>query len=99
MLTNDIVYKRLAPGVLDELKRVTPQTDNGRPKYRLFRHLTNNIGYPKLREHLGSVVTIMKLSEEWKEFMEKMDKIHPRYNSQLSLLLQYDATEDTGKGI
>jgi hypothetical protein len=25
VLTNDIVYKRLAPGVLDELKRVTPK--------------------------------------------------------------------------
>lgn len=27
VLTNDIVYKRLAPGVLEQLKRVTPRTD------------------------------------------------------------------------
>lgn len=99
ILTNDIVYKRLAPGVLDELKRVTPRDDNERPKHRYFRRLTSNIGYPKLREHLGSVVTMMKLSDEWRGFMEKIDQIHPRYDSQLPLLLQYDAEHDDGNGI
>lgn len=99
ILTNDIVYKRLAPGVLDELKRVTPRDDNERPKHRYFQRLTSNVGYPKLREHLGSVVTIMKLSDEWKEFMDRIDRIHPRYNSQLPLLLEYDADKDDGKGI
>jgi hypothetical protein len=98
-LTNDIVYKRLAPGVLDELKRVTPQDDNGRPKHRYFRRLTSNIGYPKLREHLGSVVTIMKLSDEWYGFMNKLEYLHPKFDSQLPLLLQYDATKDDGKGL
>lgn len=99
ILTNDIVYKRLAPGVLDELKRITPQDENGRRKHQYFRRLTSNLGYPKLREHLGSVVTMMKLSEEWPQFMEKLDLIHPRYNSQLPLLFQYDATKDDGKGL
>ncbi len=61
VLTNDIVYKRLAPGVLDELKRVTPKKA-GRPKNKLSQRLANNIGYPKLREHLGAVVAIMKLA-------------------------------------
>ncbi len=99
ILTNDMIYKRLAPGVLGELKRVTPQDEDGRPKYRYFRRLTSNIGYPKLREHLGSVVTLMKLSDEWEEFVTKLDLIHPRYNSQLPLLLQYDAGKDDGKGL
>jgi hypothetical protein len=84
---------------LDELKRVTPQDDNGRPKHRYFRRLTSNIGYPKLREHLGSVVTIMKLSDEWHNFMDKLEMIHPKFDSQLPLLLQYDATKDDGKGL
>jgi hypothetical protein len=55
VLANDIVYKRLAPGVLDELKRVTPKTETGRLKHKLFQRLTMNLGYPKLREHLGAV--------------------------------------------
>jgi hypothetical protein len=99
ILTNDIVYKRLAPGVLDELKRVTLRDDNDRPKHKYFQRLTSNVGYPKLREHLGSVVTMMKLSDGWKEFMQKIDQIHPKYNSQLPLILEYDADSDDGNGI
>lgn len=99
ILTNDIVYKRLAPGVLDELKRITPLNDSGRPKQRYFRRLTSNIGYPKLREHLGSIITLMKLNDEWRVFMGQLDRIHPKYDSQLPLFLQYDASSDDGKGI
>ena len=62
VITNDIVYRRLAPGVLEELKRVQLRDAQGRPKHKLFQRLTENVGYPKLREHLGSVVTLMKLS-------------------------------------
>lgn len=98
-LTNDIVYKRLAPGVLQELKRITPRSENGRPKHTLFQRLTSNVGYPKLREHLGSVVTIMKLNEEWDNFMAILDRIHPRYDGQLPLPLNYDAATDDGKGL
>jgi hypothetical protein len=76
-LTNDIVYKRLAPKVLDELKRVTPRDSRGRPKHKYFQRLTAHTGYPKLREHLGSVVTLMKLSIDWQDFVLKLDKIHP----------------------
>lgn len=93
MLTNDIVYKRLAPGVLDELKRVTPKNDSGRHKDKLFQRLTTNVGYPKLREHLGSVVTMMKLSTNWHDFLAKLDRFHPRYGETMPLPL-----DDTGRG-
>ncbi|MFJ9181117.1 P63C domain-containing protein [Streptomyces sp. NPDC102360] len=90
ILTNDIVYKRLAPGVLDELKRVTPRSETGRLKHRYFQHLTSNVGYPKLREHLGSVVTLMKLSKDWQDFMLKLDQIHPRLGVQATLPFDTD---------
>ena len=99
ILTNNIIYERLAPGVLDQLRKVTVRDDKDRPRHRYFQRLTSNVGYPKLREHLGSVVSIMKLSNEWDDFMYKIDSIHPRYNSQLPLILQYDSSEDDGKGI
>ncbi|MFC1455710.1 P63C domain-containing protein [Microvirga arabica] len=97
VLTNDIVYKRLAPGVLDELKRSSPKTASGRPKGKLFQMLTNNVGYPKLREHLGSVVAIMKLSDQWSDFMNKLDRLHPRYGETIPLPLEYQ--HDDGKGL
>jgi len=97
VLTNDIVYKRLAPGVLEELKKVVPRNEAGRPKAKLFQKLTSNVGYPKLREHLGSVVTAMKLSDNWQDFIEKLDRLHPRYGETMSLPLDYQ--KDDGKGL
>jgi hypothetical protein len=99
VLTNNIVYKRLAPGVLDELKKVTERNEEGRPKHKYFQKLTSNVGYPKLREHLGSVVTIMKLSENYADFTEKLDRIHPVYGKTMPLALEYRAEDDDGKGI
>ena len=96
-LTNDIVYKRLAPGVLEELKRVTPRSNGGRHKNKLFQRLTANVGYPKLREHLGSVVTIMKLSRGWVDFNETLDQMHPRYGGQGRLPLEYDVEDYDGE--
>ncbi len=75
-LTNDIVYDRLAPGVLEELKRV--KKENGK-NGKLHQHLTNNAGYPKLVSHLGSVVTLMKMSDKWSEFKTHLDRFHPVY--------------------
>jgi hypothetical protein len=99
-VTNDIVYKRLAPGVLEELRRVTPKDDEtGRYRHKFFQRLTANTGYPKLREHLGSVVTIMKLSRDWADFKEKLDRLHTKYGDTAPLPFEYDATDDDGKGL
>lgn len=89
-LTNDIVYRRIAPGVLDELKKVSVKDANGKPRHKLFQRLTTNIGYPKLREHLGSVVTIMKLSGDWDDFKKKLDRLHPRYGETMPLPFEDD---------
>lgn len=84
-LTNDIVYKRLAPAVLDELKRTTPKTPKGRPKDHLHRRLTPDLGHPKLREHMASVITAMKLSNDYDDFRAKLDRLHPRYGETIEL--------------
>ena len=99
-LTNNIVYDRLAPGVLDELRRLTPRDSKGRPKAKYFQHLTTNMGYPKLREHLGSVVTLMKLSASWPDFKAKLDQIHPRIGDTMPLPFDYlKADGDDGVGL
>jgi hypothetical protein len=97
-ITNDIVYWRLAPGVLDELKRVQVRDEEGRPKHKLLQRLTQNAGYPKLREHLGSVVTIMKLSTDWKDFCAKLDRLHPRFGDTMMLPFD-DEANDSGIGL
>lgn len=84
-LTNDIIYKRLAPGVLDELKRTEPKTPSGKRKGTIQQRLTPDLGHPKLREHLASVCTIMDLSEDYKDFMRKLDKRHPKFGETMEL--------------
>ena len=79
--TNNIVYKRLAPGVLEELKRVTPRGPTGRLRQRLFQRLTDDFGHPRLREHLVAVVMLMKYSRTWRVFMERLDKEFPQWGT------------------
>lgn len=95
-LTNDIVYKRLAQGVLEELKKVTPKNQHGKSKAKLFQSLSSNIGYPKLREHLGKVVAIMQLSETYIDFKQKLDRLVPKMTDQTSF--DFDEKDD-GKGL
>jgi hypothetical protein len=76
-ITNDIVYARLAPGVREELHRVTPRDAKGRLKHKLFQRLTDDIGHPKLREHLAKVITVMQLSPDWDTFIGHMNRLMP----------------------
>jgi len=102
VLTNDIVYDRLAPGVLEELKKANPKDEiTGRRKHKNFQWLTNNVGYPKLREHLGAVIATMKLSADWHDFKAKLDKNYPRVGKPTQLSFDYasEEVEDTGKGL
>ncbi len=97
-LTNDIVYMRLAPGVLKELKEKAEKNEKGQRKHKLFQKLTPDLGHPKLRDLLSSVTTIMKLSSDWFDFKFKLDRIHPAYNQTLPLF-PIDDTKDDGIGI
>lgn len=76
-LTNDLVYRRLAPGVLDELKRLTPKDDKGRLKTHLHRRLSEDVGHPKLLQHLSAVTALMKASNTWEQFKPMADKALP----------------------
>ena len=98
-LTNDIVYKRLAPGVLSELKKITLRNEAGRPKHKYFQRLTQNLGYPKLREHLGAVVAYMTMSRDYRDFLEKLDRFRPRYGETYQLPFEYEIDQDDGQGL
>lgn len=90
--TNDLVYERLAPGVLEELKRLTPRDDKGRTKHRYFQRLTEDVGHPRLREHLTAVIALMRASTKWDQFYRMLQRALPRYMEQQPLAL--NETED-----
>lgn len=77
-LTNDIIYRRLAPAVLDEIRRKNPAV-NGRRKEKNYNWLTPDTGHPKLMQLLGSVCTLMEISDTWEGFKKLLDKVHPVY--------------------
>ena len=78
-ITNDVVYDRLAPGVQQELHRLTPRDEKGRLKNRLFQRLTEDVGHPKLREHLASIIALMRAADSWQQFKSMFDRALPRY--------------------
>lgn len=87
VLTNDIVYQRLAPGLLEELKKQAAKDER---RAHLHRRLTEQVGHPRLKEHLASVTTIMKLSRDYPDFINKMNQIHPRFGDTFAMELDDD---------
>jgi len=92
-LTNDIVYDRLAPGVLEELKRKTPKDNKGRRKYRYHQWLTEDIGNPRLREHLWAVIGLMRASSNWRNFYSLLNRAFPRHADHPRLFIEYEENE------
>ena len=92
--TNDIVYSRLAPGVLAELQALNPTDGHGRRKHKLFQNLTEHHGHPKLKKHLDDVVLLMNASATWAEFRKLLDRAKKRVNVPGELPLSMDADDD-----
>lgn len=96
-LTNDVVYRRLAPGVWKELKDKAKKNADGRPAHHLHRLLTPDVGDPRLKDLLTKVVTVMQLSEQWGDFKLKLDRVAPAYDE--TLQLPFELENDTGHGL
>ena len=77
--TNDI-YKRLAPGVKEELHRRVKRNASGRPTQKLSQHLNKEEGKPEMRRLLEGVIVAMKLSDHWDDFKAKLDLLYPRFD-------------------
>lgn len=96
-ITNDIVYRRLAPGVWEELKIQVTKNDSGKPKHKLFQRLTDDIGDPRLQKIITQVTTIMQLSNSWEDFKRKLDRLVPAYNETMPLPIEI--SNDDGEGL
>lgn len=88
-LTNDIIYERLAPGVLDELRDITPRDEEGRRKHKYHQRLTEDVGHARLQEHLSNVLTLMRASANYRSFYRLLQRALPKYTGQLDLALGF----------
>lgn len=83
--TNDIVYERLAPGVLEKLKRITPRDEKGHTKHRFHQRLTDEVGHPRLAEHLSAVIALMRAYTSWDQFKRGLQRSLPKLHEQMLL--------------
>lgn len=76
-ITNDLIYNRLEPNTLKQLQEKNPVMETGRRKHRHHQWLTADIGHPRLREHIASVVTLMRASASWRNFYSLLNRALP----------------------
>lgn len=84
-VTIDVVYKRLAPGVLEKLREVADRDDKGRLKHPLHQRLSEHVGFPKLKEHLAAVTALMAVAPNKDTFYDWLDQVKPVYGDNLKL--------------
>ncbi len=101
-ITNNLVYRRLAPGVLEELRHKIPRDDKGRLKKKLFQGLTPDFGHPKVRQLIEGEIMLAKYSVELSTFNERVDREYPQYGTTMKLpfpekleALAYEATDNS----
>lgn len=76
-LTNMLIYAKLPPGVLDELRLRNPADEHGRRRRRHHQFLTEEIGHPHLQRQIVAVTTLMKASRNWSEFQRLFNAAFP----------------------
>lgn len=74
--TNDVVYSRLLPGLVEELQSRNPKNEMGYRWVKNHQYLSE-IGNLDLERHISATTALMKCCSDWKEFKILMDKVYP----------------------
>ena len=83
--TTDIVYARLAPGIVKELEVRNPKNERGQRLAKHHQWLTEDVGHPALAQHLYAVIGLMRISGSWDEFKKMLDKAYPKRGDTLQM--------------
>jgi hypothetical protein len=87
--TRDLVYERMAPGLLNDLETKTPKDENGHRSARMHQWLTGDIGDPMLASHLQSILTLQRLAIAngwgWTKFMSMVDQVMKKKGDSIDL--------------
>ncbi|RZT04577.1 P63C domain-containing protein [Duganella sp. CF402] len=89
--TRDLVFERIAPGLLPELERKSPKNEKGQRANKLHQWLTEDIGDPMLAQHMHSLIMFQRLAIAngfgWNRFVKMVDQVLPKKGSTLELPL------------
>lgn len=92
-IVNDLVYARLAPGVLEELRKRNPVTENGHRKHKHFQHLTKDVGHPELTRHLYELIGMARAFTigQWEQYYDLVNRAFPKLNATMALPFEAQA--------
>jgi len=84
--TKDLVYERLAPGILKELETRNPVDEKGKRRHKHHQWLTEDVGHPALAQHLYAVIAFMRVAPDrgWERFKRTLDLAFPKKGDTLS---------------
>ena len=90
-ITNEIVYARIADGLLDRLRIDNPKSAGGDREHRHHQWLTDDFGVQELREHIVGVLAIMRTvvdpdpKRAWQKFRISLERSYPRKHTNYNL--------------
>lgn len=93
--TNELIYKQLPKGVLEELKAKTPKSQKGNNTARLHQSLSEDIGNPALSTQITQTITLFKISDNMQQMWQQFEKLKSRQCGQLSLPFDFDGNGHT----
>lgn len=88
--TKDLVYARLAPGILKELEDRNPIGPKGRRAAKHFQLLTDDVGHPALAQHLHAIIGFMRAADSWEQMLRLVNRAFPKRGDSLQLELFTD---------
>jgi hypothetical protein len=81
--TRNLVYERLAPGILAELETRNPIAERGGRKAKHHQFLTEDIGHPALSQHLHALLGLMRASDNWSDMLKLVNRAFPKRGNSL----------------
>ena len=84
-LVNKLIYEKLPPGVLPELRKRNPPLPSGYRRYKHFQFLTPETGHPHLDKQIVAVTTLMRVAEDKHSFQRLFNKAFPASGQQIDL--------------
>lgn len=85
--TTDLIYKRLAPGIQEELDQKNPKNTKGNRLSKHHQWLTEDIGHPALSQHMYAILGLMRASSSWAQFKSLVDSAFPVQGSHVQIEL------------
>ena len=94
--TNNLVFERLAPGLLSDLQAKSPRNEKGYRPNKLHQWLTEDVGDPMFAQHLHSIIMFQRLAISngygWRRFLHMVDQVLRRGDT-LQLPLEFTREE------